>query len=350
MHLDKARNEITSTQQKGYAQPCSQITVGNNDSVEDATAMEMDAQGSPPLISVQNSEKGNNKRSYSVLEEGSEDTSAPSVSATSLPSAHAPSSARSSHLGPENPKAQKLEGKTNNYTNQDQAPYLVHVYALNNSNNNNNNGHLHPMRMFAQVGRIMPAADIIEMRKLGLGQSLPSHVILFWARHAVRPYIPKARFCTKCYRVGHSNVICRSPARCLRCGGPVHAENSICPEESSTPKCINCSGSSNGIGYQHPPIEDLSGGVHSAQGHLSPRSGLESIIDLLKAFTAGGAPDMTALIRQILHLVRNISPILSKVAEVLELFGASNVHQNSDSFFYPPPPRGHSSMGDRKLC
>lgn len=211
--------------------------------------MEMDAQGSPPLISIQNSEKGNNKRSYSVLEEGSEDTSAPSVSATSLPSAHAPSSARSSHLGPENPKAQKLEGKTNNYTNQDQAPYLVHVYALNNSNNNNNNGHLHPMRMFAQVGRIMPAADIIEMRKLGLGQSLPSHVILFWARHAVRPYIPKARFCTKCYRVGHSNVICRSPARCLRCGGPVHAEDLICPEESSTPKCINCSGTSWGA---HP--------------------------------------------------------------------------------------------------
>ncbi|XP_011706925.1 PREDICTED: uncharacterized protein LOC105462095, partial [Wasmannia auropunctata] len=138
----------------------------------------------------------------------------------------------------ETAKSRRTEEKPNAYSNQDNPPYAVHIHAL----VDNGASPPHPMKMFAQVGRVMPAADILEMKKLGNGQVLPSHVNLFWSRHEVRPYVPKARICYSCFRAGHVSASCRSTPRCLYCGKPPHSEGSVCPLKNSMPRCINCTG------------------------------------------------------------------------------------------------------------
>ncbi|KYN10140.1 hypothetical protein ALC57_17735, partial [Trachymyrmex cornetzi] len=54
------------------------------------------------------------------------------------------------------------------------------------------------------------------------GQVLPREVFLFKIRHEVRPYIPKARICFSCFRVGHIAKVCKGPPRCLYCGNNAH--------------------------------------------------------------------------------------------------------------------------------
>ena len=42
------------------------------------------------------------------------------------------------------------------------------------------------------------------------GQVLPQHAFLYKVRYPVELYIPNVRFCTNCYRHGHSKLLCKS--------------------------------------------------------------------------------------------------------------------------------------------
>lgn len=71
------------------------------------------------------------------------------------------------------------------------------------------------------------------------GQCLPSEIILFNARYRVDPYIPKARICFSCYRIGHIRKECKSKPRCVFCGMDPHNDE-VCPQKDNEPQCINC--------------------------------------------------------------------------------------------------------------
>ncbi|KYN06615.1 hypothetical protein ALC62_02433 [Cyphomyrmex costatus] len=74
------------------------------------------------------------------------------------------------------------------------------------------------------------------------GQYLPDEVSLFNALYSVDPYIPKARICYVCYRVGHIGNDCKSSKpRCLYCGGD-HDKLVECENKQQAKKCINCGG------------------------------------------------------------------------------------------------------------
>ncbi|XP_011700856.1 PREDICTED: uncharacterized protein LOC105457718, partial [Wasmannia auropunctata] len=73
------------------------------------------------------------------------------------------------------------------------------------------------------------------------GQCLPSEIILFNARYRVDPYIPKARICFSCYRIGHIRKECKSKPRCVFCGMDPHNDE-VCPQKDNEPQCINCKG------------------------------------------------------------------------------------------------------------
>jgi len=74
------------------------------------------------------------------------------------------------------------------------------------------------------------------------GQLLPQYVYLYSCRYSVSPYIPKARICFQCFRVGHVSKTCKGKPRCIHCGNDKHASTKPCPRAQSTYICINCSG------------------------------------------------------------------------------------------------------------
>lgn len=232
-----------STQQKSGQMPlqCSDFHLRNANSADiREESMDLETLTSTPLPSNANINiKKGNKRSHFESECNSQAVLSDAESELSTPlSASSRATDRGSPPRHEMAKSRRTEEKTNMYSNQDTPPYAVHIHAL----VNNRASLPHPMKMFAQVGRVMPAADILEMKKLGNGQILPSHVVLFWSRHGVSPYVPKARICYSCFRAGHVSSSCRSPPRCIYCGNAPHDEGSDCPLKCNTPRCINCSG------------------------------------------------------------------------------------------------------------
>ncbi|XP_011687430.1 PREDICTED: uncharacterized protein LOC105449745 [Wasmannia auropunctata] len=96
-----------------------------------------------------------NKRAFCALEDSQ--SSAPATGPGTSTSSSAPS------RSPDG-KSRRVEERSNVYSNRDRPPYVVHIHAL----GNNRSNPPHPMRMFAQVGRITPASDIAEMKKLGI--------------------------------------------------------------------------------------------------------------------------------------------------------------------------------------
>jgi len=75
------------------------------------------------------------------------------------------------------------------------------------------------------------------------GQSLPEYIYLYDCRYAVSPYVPKARICFSCFRVGHVSKLCKSRPRCLLCGEVKHTFPELCSRAQGPQVCINCSGS-----------------------------------------------------------------------------------------------------------
>jgi len=74
------------------------------------------------------------------------------------------------------------------------------------------------------------------------GQFLPPHVSICGCKYSVSPFIPKARICFSCFRVGHMSRVCKSQPRCIYCGKDRHKENEECTFKNSPPVCINCNG------------------------------------------------------------------------------------------------------------
>jgi len=74
------------------------------------------------------------------------------------------------------------------------------------------------------------------------GQSLPQFVYLCNYRYAVSPFVPKARICFSCFRIGHVGKLCKSRPRCLLCGEDKHPSPEICSRAQAPQACINCSG------------------------------------------------------------------------------------------------------------
>jgi len=74
------------------------------------------------------------------------------------------------------------------------------------------------------------------------GQSLPQFVYLCNYRYAVSPFVPKARICFSCFRIGHVSKSCKSRPRCLLCGETKHSSPETCSCAQAPQVCINCSG------------------------------------------------------------------------------------------------------------
>lgn len=81
------------------------------------------------------------------------------------------------------------------------------------------------------------------------GQSLPSHIYLFFNSLPVEIYTYPTTQCFNCCRFGHTKTACRSPPRCFKCGENHSADQ--CPS-SSPPKCFNCSGTHSAINSSCP--------------------------------------------------------------------------------------------------
>jgi len=75
------------------------------------------------------------------------------------------------------------------------------------------------------------------------GQFLPHHVSICNCIFPVLPFIPKARICFACFRVGHMSKNYKSQPRCIYCGDGRHREEEECSLKNSPPICINCKGS-----------------------------------------------------------------------------------------------------------
>ncbi|KYQ51273.1 hypothetical protein ALC60_09636 [Trachymyrmex zeteki] len=74
------------------------------------------------------------------------------------------------------------------------------------------------------------------------GQILPSEVVLFNVLYKVEAFVPKAKICYTCYRVGHIGRDYKSSRpRCLFCGSSCEEDHS-CPADKSRATCINCGG------------------------------------------------------------------------------------------------------------
>jgi len=74
------------------------------------------------------------------------------------------------------------------------------------------------------------------------GQLLPQFVYLSNCRYAVSPFVPKARICFSCFRVGHVSKSCKGKPRCLHCGETKHTSSDLCPRAQAPQACINCLG------------------------------------------------------------------------------------------------------------
>jgi len=74
------------------------------------------------------------------------------------------------------------------------------------------------------------------------GQSLPQYIYLYNCRYAVSPYVPKARICFKCFKVGHVSKSCKGKSRCIYCGKDKHDSTEICSRLRAPYNCINCAG------------------------------------------------------------------------------------------------------------
>lgn len=84
------------------------------------------------------------------------------------------------------------------------------------------------------------------------GQTLPPEVALFNVLYKVDAFVPRAKICYACYRVGHISRDCKSTRpRCLFCGKSREEDHS-CPVDQSKALCINC------------------GGEHLATSHVCP--------------------------------------------------------------------------------
>lgn len=81
------------------------------------------------------------------------------------------------------------------------------------------------------------------------GQSLPSHIYLFFNSLPVEIYTYPTTQCYNCCRFGHTKAACRSPPRCFKCG-----ENHTADQCSSlsSPKCFHCSGAHSAINSSCP--------------------------------------------------------------------------------------------------
>jgi len=74
------------------------------------------------------------------------------------------------------------------------------------------------------------------------GQSLPQFIYLCNCRYAISPFIPKARICFSCFRIGHISKSCKSRPRCLLCGEAKHTSPELCSRAQALQACINCFG------------------------------------------------------------------------------------------------------------
>ncbi|XP_011684297.1 PREDICTED: transmembrane GTPase Marf-like [Wasmannia auropunctata] len=162
-----------STQQKSGQMPlqCSDFHLRNANSADvREESMDLETLTSAPLPRNANINiKKGNKRSHFESEGNSQAVLSDAESELSTPlSASSRATDRGNPPRHEMAKSRRTEEKTNVYSNQDTPSYAVHIHAL----VNNRASLPHPMKMFAQVGRVMPAADILEMKKLGNGKIL----------------------------------------------------------------------------------------------------------------------------------------------------------------------------------
>jgi len=74
------------------------------------------------------------------------------------------------------------------------------------------------------------------------GQSLSQYIYLHNYRYTVSPYVPKARICFSCFRVGHVSKVCKSRPRCLLCEKAKHTSPELCSRAQAPQCCINCAG------------------------------------------------------------------------------------------------------------
>jgi len=87
-----------------------------------------------------------------------------------------------------------------------------------------------------------------------VGQSLPSHIYFFNCRYPVFPFVPKARICFACYRIGHLRKTCKSKPRCLFCGDSAHDPPEDCVDRPTSPKCLNCGGNHLATSHDCPEV------------------------------------------------------------------------------------------------
>jgi len=86
------------------------------------------------------------------------------------------------------------------------------------------------------------------------GQSLPPYIYFYNCRYPVYPYVPKARICYACFRIGHLRKACKSKPRCLHCGDPVHEPPEDCPNRPASPRCLNCGGNHLATSHDCPEV------------------------------------------------------------------------------------------------
>ena len=71
------------------------------------------------------------------------------------------------------------------------------------------------------------------------GSTLPPYVNIGYQRYEVNTFVGKPWQCFRCQRFGHSALPCKSPPRCVACGG-AHGVKDC--KHTGTPKCCNCGG------------------------------------------------------------------------------------------------------------
>lgn len=73
------------------------------------------------------------------------------------------------------------------------------------------------------------------------GTVLPHAVLIHdYSHYNVKPFVAAPLQCYNCQRMGHTAKTCKSPARCMYCGG-AH-EKKDCPKSEENFSCANCSG------------------------------------------------------------------------------------------------------------